>query len=182
MAGLCLPAQDVSVRISGDQLQISARDFHFLAGKPLERMRNGSAVPFDIQVSLLTDNRQTVLRRSFERFVISYDLWEEKYSVTRMRSERSSASHLSAAAAEAWCVERFSLETAGLPNDKPIWVRLDVRAQEAREALPLEADGGLSLATLIELFSRTGKSLGAQHWRAESKPVRLADLRRRASL
>ena len=82
-------AQDVVVRASGDQLQLAAPTLRFIAGKPLDSLRNGAAVAFDIQVSVLSDSRQVVLRRAFERFVVSYDLWEERFSVTRMRSGRA---------------------------------------------------------------------------------------------
>ena len=93
-------AQDLVLRRAGDELRVAAPRLHFLTGKPLERMRNGAAVTFDMQVTILPDNRQVILRRGFERFVISYDLWEEKFSVTRVRSARATASHLTAEAAE----------------------------------------------------------------------------------
>ena len=69
----------------------------------------------------LSDNRQLVLRRGFERFVVSYDLWEEKFSATRMRTARTSASHLSAEAAEAWCLDHLSVPAGGLTTDKPVY-------------------------------------------------------------
>jgi hypothetical protein len=174
-----LPAQEVSVRVSGDQLQVAAPNLHFLTGKPLQRLRNGAAVRFDIQVSLLADSRLSVLRRSFERFIISYDLWEEKFSVTRMRSSRATVSHLTAPAAEAWCLNNISIHTAGLPQDRPFHVRVDIRAQNGRDDTSMrEEDENLSLATLIDLFSRSARQHGDTQWRAESGLVRLADLRR----
>jgi hypothetical protein len=177
-----LPAQEVSVRVSGDQLQVAAPGLNFLTGKPLERLRNGAAVRFDVQVSLLADSRLSVLRRSFERFIISYDLWEEKFSVTRMRSSRATVSHLTAPAAEAWCLNNISIHTAGLPQDKPFHVRIDIRAQNGREDTSMrEEDENLSLATLIDLFSRNARQHGDAQWRAESALVKLAELRRTES-
>lgn len=171
-------AQDVLVRLSGDQLQLSAPSFHFITGKPLESLKNGSAIPFDIQVSILTDGKSTVVRRAFERFVVSYDLWEEKFSVTRMRSTRASVSHLSASAAEAWCLNKFSLASSGLPEDRPFWVRVEVRARNAREANETESETQLSLSTLIDIFSSPARAHGDSQWRADSGPLRLTDLRR----
>jgi hypothetical protein len=173
-------AQEVSVRASGDQLQIAAPALRFISGRAFDTMRNGAAVAYDVQISVLGDNRQTVLRRSFERFVISYDLWEERFSVTRMRSTRAAVSHLTAQQAEAWCLERVSLPIAGLPSDKQLWVRLDIHGRTGREAQPLEEDG-LSIGALIELFSRPGKGPGVMQWRAESGPFTIAALRRTAS-
>lgn len=171
-------AEDVQVRLVNDRLQLSAPRLRFVTGKPLEQLRNGSSVAFDIQVSVLTDSRQTVLLRSFERFVFSYDLWEERFSVTSLRSNRSSAGHLTAPAAEAWCLGRFSLVTAALPADKQLWVRVDVHAGEGRDKrTPEDDEEGFSLANLIDLFSRQGKSRDASRWRAESASFTLASLR-----
>jgi hypothetical protein len=173
-------AQDVLVRAVGDQLQLAAPSLRFISGKPLDTLRNGTAVAYDVQVSILSDNRQAVLRRAFERFVISYDLWEERFTVTRMRSTRSSASHLTALQAEAWCLDRFAIPFAGLPSDRQLWVRLDIHARNGRDSQPLE-DDGLSIGALIELFSRPGKTPGVTQWRADSGPFTIEALRRTQS-
>ena len=172
-----LPAQDANLRLAGEELRVSAPKLSFLNGKPLETLRNGSTVAFDIQVSILTDGKSTVLRRNFERFVVSYDVWEERFSVTRMRTTRAAASRLTAQAAEAWCLERFSFPSAGLPADKPLWVRVDIKAHDSRDRQP-DSDEGLSLFTLIDLFSKSARPSGPMQWRAESQPVTLAELRR----
>ena len=173
---VCLAAE-LAVRAAGDVLKISAPNFHFLTGKPLARIRDGNAVAFDFQLSVLADNKVSVLRRGFERFVISYDLWEERFSVTRMRTSQASASRLTAEAAELWCVETMSVPLAGLPNDRPVVVRLDVRAQNPKEAPPLLGDGTLSLPTLVEIFSRAGSPQAPNSWRLETSPVQLGSLR-----
>ena len=49
------------------------RKLHFLAGKPLDRLKDGAAVVFLTQLTLTTDNFATSLRRTPERFVFSYD-------------------------------------------------------------------------------------------------------------
>src|SRR5688572_24208583 len=108
MAAVCLAAE-LTVRSTGDALKVAAPNFHFLSGKPLSRIRDGNAVSFDFQLSVLADSRTSVLRRTFERFVISYDLWEERFSVTRMRSSQASASRLTVEAAEAWCLDGIAL-------------------------------------------------------------------------
>jgi len=174
-------APDVDVRLASERLQVSAPGLHFLSGKPLEQLRHGNTIAFDIQVSILTDARQTVLHRSFERFVLSYDVWEEKFSVARLRSTGGNASHLTSTAAEAWCVQRFSLLTAGLPQDRPLWVRIDVRASEARSTRNSDAnpeEDRLSIANLIDLFSRPpAKTKAPSQWRVESGQFQLAQLR-----
>ena len=82
---------EVQVRLTGDNLRIKAPDLHFIRGKSLRSLRDGASVAFEIQVSILADGRTTVLKREIDRFVVSYDLWEERFSVTQMRGDRPSA-------------------------------------------------------------------------------------------
>src|SRR5688572_455620 len=158
---------------------VSAPKLHFLTGKPLERLRSGNAVAFDFHLAVLGDGKQSILRRNFDRFVVSYDIWEEKFSISRMRTTRSAASQLSADAAEAWCLDNIAVSSSGLPRDKPLWIRLDIRAQENRNVKPLGEDEGISLSSLIEIFSRPGKQEPNQ-WRLEAGPVRLGEIEKAA--
>lgn len=178
LVSINLLAQELSVRVTPDQIQVAAPKLHFLSGKPMERLRHGNAIPFDFQLSVLNDSKQ-VLRQTFERFVVSYDIWEERFSVTRTRGTRASVSNLTAVSAEAWCLDNLSMPGSGLPQDRPVWVRLDIRAQEARQSKPLESDEVLSLANLIEIFSRPGKQ-GGNQWRIEAGPLQFRDLRKSA--
>jgi len=176
-ACICVLAQDLLLRSSGEQVRVAAPRLHFLTGKPLERMRNGNSVTYDMQLIIYADNRQAILRRAFERFVVSYDLWEEKFSATRMRTDRTSAAHLTADAAESWCLDHLSVPTAGLAVDKPVYVRLDVRAQEPRDKRGSEDDDGISLSRLIEIFSKAGTPGSGAQWRAEAGPIQLQNIK-----
>lgn len=181
-ASLCVLAQDLIVRRTTDTLLVAAPRLRFLTGKPLERMRNGASVTYDMQLSVLNESRQLVLRRGFERFVVSYDLWEEKFSATRMRSARASASHLSAEAAEIWCLDHLSVPVGGLSTDKPVIVRLDIRAQEAKDRRASDDDEtGISLGRLIEIFSRAGNPSSGTQWRAEAGPISLQTIPQQSS-
>lgn len=177
-------SQEVEVRLVNDHIQVSAPGLHFITGKPLDQLRNGASIAFDIQISILADSRQTVLHRSFDRFVLSYDVWEERFSIARMRSAAGSASHLTAIAAEAWCINRFAIAAAGLPQDRPLWIRIDVRANPGRERRAGSApdgsdDEGFSLSNLIDIFSHPVRPRsGIPQWRAESSSFQLANLGR----
>jgi hypothetical protein len=116
-----------------------------------------------------------VLARSAGRFAVSFDLWEERFAVTRLGALRKNASHLSAAEAEAWCLDNLVLPSTGLSPDSVFWVRLDVRPEEANESPPLGEDLGVTLARLVELFSRPPQP-GETHNRAEAGPFKLKDL------
>jgi hypothetical protein len=170
-------AERLYILWDGDTLRFSAPQLHFLAGKPLERLRDGAPVGFMWQATLSLDGFATAWRRVPGRFVVSYDLWEEKFSVTQVGLSPRSVSHLSASAAEAWCLENMSVGSAGLPPGKPFWVRLDIRVEDPKEAAGVVGEGGINITRLIELFSRPVGQANP-HWMASAGPVRLSELKR----
>jgi hypothetical protein len=163
-------AQSLNVSQTDDDVRISAPGFHFLTGKPLERL---NTVAFDFLLTALGEGKTTVLQRAFERFVISYDLWEQTYSVSRMRSKRAQAAHLTAPQAEGWCIDGMTLRAGSLPKDDPVWFRLEVRPQESKQSEPGFDESGPSLATLIDVFSRASRAKHADVLRVETGAVRL---------
>ncbi len=104
---------------------------HFLSGKPLERLRNAAEVPYDIQITLWAGDHSRVSQRATDEFVVSYDLWQESFSVTTSPcARRRVGSHFSASAAEAWCLEQMTMDITGVPSSEPLWARLEIRAQD----------------------------------------------------
>jgi hypothetical protein len=188
---LAVWAQELVVHRRDQQLHIAAPRLHFINGPSLDRLKNGAAVPFDFHLSLYTDSRTSVLDRALVRFVVSYDLWEEKYSVTKLASsgslrsgaagrsrEHRSVSHLTAEAAETWCIDNISVSTGGIDPKRQLWLRLEVRTADPRDSTPLIGETGISISRLIELFSHPPRS-GQQRWTVESGPIRLADVHAR---
>jgi hypothetical protein len=177
-------AAEISVHWRNEEIHVSAPSLHFIAGSSLDRLKNGAAVPFDFQLLLWADSRNTPAARALERFVISYDVWEEKYAVTKLRGsaaarENKTSSHLTAKAAEAWCIENIALPAGNLPSGRPVFVRLEVRSVETRQSKGLVSDSGVSLTRLIEVFSNPVRG-DQQHWAVESGPIKLEDLKRSA--
>lgn len=186
LAGLAVPvfpargAQPIDVTFDGDNLHVSAPSLHFLTGKPLERLKDAATVVFLAQLTLLSDNRDVVIRRVPERFVVSYDLWEEKFSVTQLGSMPRSTPHvLSAPAAEAWCLEGLAISALGMAPDRPFWLRFELRTADQKDLAGGAGEPGLNLRSLIELFSRK-PGPGDPNWTREAGPLRLEDLRRAA--
>ncbi len=174
--GAGVHAQTLDVRAESGRIRVTASKPRFLTGASLERLRNGATVVFAVQVTLLTGSKGTVLARSAGRFAVSFDIWEEKFAVTRLGEGRKSVSHVGAAEAEAWCLESLSVTSAGLSADAPFWVRLDVRPQTDGEARAPNEEAGVTLARLVELFSRPQRE-GETRVQAEAGPLRLRDLR-----
>ena len=184
LAGLTVPvfpargAQPIDVTFDGDNLHVSAPSLHFLTGKPLERLKDAATVVFLSQLTLFSDNHDVVFRRVPERFVVSYDLWEEKFSVTQLGSTPRSTPHvLSAAAAEAWCLEGLAISALGMAPDRPFWLRFELRTADQKDLAGGAGEPGLNLRSLIELFSRR-PGPDDPNWTREVGPLRLEDLRR----
>ena len=174
-------AEELILSTEESRLEFAAPRLHFLVGKPLERLRNAGEVPFDFKITLSSGVRSHVFRENAARFVVSYDLWEEKFSVTKLAIPRRTARHLADAAAEAWCLREMSMDIAGLSPTEPLWARLEIRAGDSKDGgLPFGrgniTDSGISLTSLIEIFSRPA-AVTQPHYTVETGPVTLDDLR-----
>lgn len=175
LLALSLSGEDLLPRYNDGTLQVSAPRLHFIAGQQLERLRNGASVPFDFQLTLSSGSKSNTLSRALERFVVSYDIWEEKFSVIRQRDRRMSSVRLTATQAESWCLDNLSLPASGISSDKNLWIKLEVRGAESRDQFAAAGDG-ISLTTLIEIFSRPVRG-PVDHWAAETGPFRISDLK-----
>jgi len=171
-------AENLAVSFDGDNLRVAAPGLRFLVGKPLERLKEAATVTYLSQLTLLSDARGTVLKRSpIERLVVSYDLWQEKFSVTIPGGGKRSILNLTAPQAESWCLENLAISTTGVPPDKPFWMRFDLRTNAQRDLGSLVGDRGVSLGSLIDLFSRR-PSAGDISWTRNDGPFRLLELPR----
>jgi hypothetical protein len=183
LAGLATPlfsvraAESLEVKYDGDNLHVSAPSLHFLIGKPLERLKDGASVAYVAQLTLLSDDHVTVLRRRPGRFVVSLDLWEKTFSVSQLGSSPRSAEGLSAVAAEVWCLDSLVIDTGGLARDRPFWLRFELATADQRDLASMPEERGLSLSTLVEFLSRKPKE-GEPHWPALERRLRLSDLPR----
>jgi hypothetical protein len=174
-------AEELILRAQGNRLDFSAPRLHYLTGRPLARLRNAEPVAFDFQVTLAAANKTNVVKQNTARFVISYDLWEESFAVTKTTPARKTASHLTVNQVETWCVQEMSLDLAGVATNQPLYASMDIRAVEESETRLFGrgniTDAGISLTSLLERFSRPSKST-QPHWILEAGPLTLEQLRR----
>lgn len=187
LAGLTVPlfsaraADSLKVTYDGDNLHVAAPTLHFLTGKPLERLKYGDVVAYVAQLELLNESRTAVVRPQKGRFVVSYALWEEKFSVTQLGSTPGGAPRtvegLSLAATETWCFDNLTMSTLGLAPNLYYWLRLELRTGTARD-FANEAGIGISIHDLIDFLGR--KNTEVTHWGPLETRVRLADLPRLA--
>lgn len=172
-----LKAQSLNVRLEADQLKISAPQLRFLTGEAMQRLRDGATVPYVFELYATGGRYGARLAHAAYRFVVSYDLWEEKFAVTRINGSLRSVSHLSSSAAERWCLDSLTLPANGLNPNESLTVTLDYRAEESSR--PETADNsGFTLGGLIDIFSRRNQKQPLRGSR-QSGPFRLSDLRKK---
>lgn len=171
-------AQGLTARIEGDQLHIASSRVHFLTGEALQRLRDGATVNYQFDLTARPERPGKAFGRSEGRFAVSYDLWEEKFAITTLGASPKSVSHLTAAAAEAWCMTNTSMPVGVLPANEPFYIRLEYRAEEPNAPPDPQDNSSFSLSSLVDIFSR--RTRGEQvHGSEEVGPLRLNDLKKR---
>jgi hypothetical protein len=165
-------AQALSARTEGDRLRVVVSGTRFLTGDALKKLHDGVPVSYLFQVTALTSRFGSTMAKSEYRFIISYDIFEEKFQVSRVRPTARVVSHLTVAAAEATFIEAMELPTQSVSGGT-FWLRLDYEAEESREP----DNSGVSLGGLVEIFSRTSTKAPIRGV-LEAGPFRLSDLPR----
>jgi hypothetical protein len=173
--GWSLAIPRLLIRREGDRLRISAPQIRFITGKALEQLKNGASVPYISQISLCgNESGSTVLSRSVDRFVLSFDIWEQKFSATRFGPPVRSISRLNVPSAEAWCLDELAPIPPSLTPTRPFWIKLDLRVEDPKEAAAIVGEPGINLTRLVEIFSRPPRN--QQQWLETQGPMRLQDL------
>jgi hypothetical protein len=180
LAGVALPLSlahgenGISVFYDGANVRPVAPNLHFLTGKALERLKDADTVIFIAQVLLFTIDQSIPLNQTVGKFVVSYDILEEKFKAVITESASRSRAGMTATQAEAWCLESLAIGTAGLAADRPFYLSLDMRAAGPKE----QFDNVMAnpVRAFLEMLSRKAGP-GEQHWGPfESRPLRLSDL------
>jgi hypothetical protein len=149
-------AQTLTVRAVADALHVRASGLGFIAGPVLERLQDGRSVRVDFDLIVLDKPNGAIVTRAQHSFNLSFDLWEQRFAVTRIGPMPRSISHLTARAAEEWCLDNVTVPLASLGRtgrDTPFWVRVEYRIPERASNAPAE-DSPFTLQTLIDVLSR----------------------------
>jgi hypothetical protein len=149
--------QSVTIKRAAGGLQVQAPGLGFIEGAVSERLREGRSVRVDVDLAVLDQPKGAAVAQARQSYALSFDLWEERFAVTRVGSPARSISHRTAKNAEAWCLEQLTIPLTALGRhgrDVPFWIRLEYRVVEGAPATDATADEGLTLAALIERLSR----------------------------
>jgi hypothetical protein len=183
MAGLAIPlfrgraAEVLQVSFDGDNLRVAVPGLHFLTGKPLERLRDAATVVFLSQLTVYSDDHETVFRRIPERIIVSYDLWEQKFAASIPGPAARSKSNMGAAQAENWVIDGLAVSALGIDPNRQFWLQFELRTADRRELSRLVGDTGISVSSLIEMVTRQ-RGLDDFYCTRSAGPLRLVDLPR----
>ena len=185
LAGLAIPLfraraeESLFVSFDGDNIRVKAPGLHFLTGKPLERLKAADTVVFDSQITLFTDDHGTIFHRPVtERLILSYDLWEEKFSVTVRGASTRSKSLLTLSQAEDFALGELAVTALGLAPDRRFWLRFELSARSTKDLSSAVGDSGISVSGLLIDWLSRKPGADNPYWTMRAGPLRLADLPR----
>jgi hypothetical protein len=150
-----LGSQSMTVMTTGGQVRVHAPGFRFVSDQALARLKDGLTLRVEIAMRVLAGpGAANAAVQDLRTFVLSYDLWEERFAATVSGSGSRSVSHLTAAATEAWCIEQLTVPVNGLGalRTQPFWIRLESQIIDGQTAA--REDEGLTLRGIIDTLSR----------------------------
>jgi hypothetical protein len=153
---LAMKAESLKTQLVGEQLQLVAPDFQFLSAEARQRLHDGITVIYAFRISVSATKNSDALLVLTYHCVFSYDIFEEKYKVTRLEPGYRSASHLSEPAARDLCIRSLEVPAAKLSTISPFWISIECR-QETPQPSNSRGDSGSLLDTLVEVFSQRGR-------------------------
>jgi hypothetical protein len=155
-------------------LRVAAPQLHFFGSEVLQRLHNGIAVNYVFKIGITPNRYSKPTTVTSYRFVISYDIFEEKLAVSRIEPNPRSITHLSENAAQLWCLDSIALSTTGMAADQSFWVTLEYQTVEPKPATdPSES----LIGQLIDVFSKKAQR-EESHGTIMGGPFNLSDLRK----
>jgi hypothetical protein len=155
-----LAAQSLNASQTGDVLLVKAPSgLDMIKGEALAWLKDGRTLRVDLDLSALPGPGGAAAAHARRTFVLSYDLWEERFAATMTGTPPRSIAYKTAAGAEAWCLEQVTipLNALGPLAHAPVWVRLEYRLL-ADDPAPAGDDDAFSLRKLIDVLSGRKKT------------------------
>jgi hypothetical protein len=153
---LRVSAQTLTVSAASDALHVQARGFNFIEGPVLARLQEGRSVRIDFELMVLTEPKGPIVRQAVQGFVLSFDLWEERFAVSKMGSPPRSISHMRPRDAESWCLRNLTIPVSslGFGRETPFWIRLAYRVRDVAPPPEESPSERYTLRGLIDRLSR----------------------------
>lgn len=146
----------------------------FIDGPALARLKDARTVRVALELSIAATQNAPPIAGAEGVFELSYDLWEERFAATLVGAAPRSASHLTPAGSEAWCLDQLAIPEASLGAQLrgTLFAQVTYIASDQDEFDSRQRDDSLSLRGLIDRLSRRGRD---SEWRGSlrSGPIHL---------
>src|SRR5690348_7267886 len=83
-------------RAAQDMLQLRGSGLRLIEGVVADHLKDGRSVRVDFEMTIVDKPQGSTVTQNRQSFVLSFDLWEQRYAVTRAGSPPRSISHLPA--------------------------------------------------------------------------------------
>jgi len=167
-------AQAIAISRVADAVMVKAPGFTFIKGEPLGILKDGRLLRVDLELAVLPAEGADGVARDRQTFVLSYDLWEERFAATRVGQPSRTSEYMTSSGAETWCLDQLAVPVSALGAlvDQPFWVRLGYRILDSDAATTEDGRPGYTLQSLIDALSRRRKA-GEWTHSVEAGPFRL---------
>jgi hypothetical protein len=169
-------AESLKAHLNGEQLHFGAPDLRFLSPEAQRRLHDGATVIYAFRVSVSGTKSGDATFAVTYHCVFSFDIFEEKYKVSRLEPGYRSSSHLSENAARDLCIDSLAIPVSNVSPVSAFWVSIDYRLED-----PLPSGGGGDsrsiLDSLVDIFSQRSKKLISADT-VRGGPFRLEELRK----
>lgn len=174
-SAVTLSAQSLTIDVAGDALRVKAPGFGIVQGPTLQRLKDGRSVRVELELTVLAGPSGRQLAQTRQVFGLSFDIWDERFVVTRTGTPPRSTSLSRATDTDAWCIANIAVPIASFgrrDRTAPFWIKLGYRVQNPAATADVDAEPGFTLKGLIDKLSRKtpDNELGAS---MEAGPFRL---------
>jgi hypothetical protein len=170
-------AQTLRLQLDADQVRLAAPDLRFISPDARQALHDGSSVTYSFRINISATRNGIASISLTYHCIFSYDIWEERFKVSRSEPGARSASHLSEEAAQKQCIESLTIPAGSLSADAPFWVSIDYQMADRQSSSTAE-DQRTWLGTVVEIFSQRKEkpqSIGT----IQGGPFRLSELRKK---
>jgi hypothetical protein len=174
---LVAAAQSPVVDVSEGLVRVRPTGVALLDAASIERLKVGGLVRLDVSFAVLASRNGQQIAHRADAFRVSYDLWEERFAVTRLGPPARSASHPTGERLDAWCLAQLAIpvtELASLAPGAPFWIQLRYSAaRPERRDTDDDPENFFLLSALIDRLSRR-RSTESSPRTVEAGPFSLA--------
>jgi hypothetical protein len=153
-------AQTIAISRAGDAVKIRVPGWWLLDDNALARLKDGATVRVELTATALALPSKSAIVAARQVFSLSYDLWEERFAAAIAGARGAAASHLTEAAAAAWCVDQMAIPAAAIERHggTQFAIRLEYRILDGDAAPNSDDAESFTLQRLIDVLSRRRKA------------------------